>query len=126
MKILLVTIPMPGRGRGWGNGYVGVHPGHPWHGKDYQQLANVECPGGLTYSDSDLPSVSIPDSAGYWWVGFDTYHCWNTPQNSPRSYVVAETEKLAALAAAAVPSAADLCAELIPSCAPYVKPEAAQ
>lgn len=66
-------------------GYVGVQPGHPWHGKQYDELGEwPEVHGGLTYSDfcmegaEDGPGVChIPEPgrpANVWWLGFDCGH----------------------------------------------------
>lgn len=74
-------------------GYVAVHEGHPWHGKDYDDI-QADVHGGLTYSDSQasvreanhgpgvtesltgftesLTGITVPDSL--WWVGFDCGH----------------------------------------------------
>lgn len=66
-------------------GYVGVPPGHPWHGKSYDSLYDAEpCPdvhGGLTFSAPCMGSGPVchvprhgePDNV--WWLGFDTAHC---------------------------------------------------
>lgn len=58
-------------------GYVGVPPGHPWHGVDYSG-ADASVHGGLTYSDRcaghicHVPAPGEPDDV--WWLGFDTAH----------------------------------------------------
>lgn len=55
------------------NGYVEVPEGHPWYGKEYDDI-DVECPGGLTYSEGG-------------WIGFDTLHStdyWPGQQRPPR------------------------------------------
>lgn len=58
-------------------GYVGVPPGHPWHGLGYDQI-DAEAHGGLTYSDScGGPICHVPrlgESDDVWWVGFDCIH----------------------------------------------------
>lgn len=65
-------------------GYVGVPPGHPWHGRDYSDV-DVEVHGGLTYSDlcqeGDVdtePAIChVPEPgrpADVWWLGFDCAH----------------------------------------------------
>jgi hypothetical protein len=65
-------------------GYVGVPPGHPWHGMDAADVpASVH--GGLTYSAPcagghggddyavcHTPEPGRPDNV--WWVGFDCGH----------------------------------------------------
>lgn len=66
-------------------GYVGVPPGHPWHGKDYGDL-DVSVHGGLTYADfcmenageeaiCHVPEPGRPDHV--WWLGFDCGHAWD-------------------------------------------------
>lgn len=58
-------------------GYVAVPPGHPWHGKDRNEL-DVEAHGGLTYSAAchddicHVPKAGEPDDV--WWLGFDCAH----------------------------------------------------
>lgn len=75
---------------GWGNGYIGVSPEHPWFGKDYDNVdANVH--GGLTYARNRAPKQE-PD--GYWWIGFDTAHLNDTQYSCPESYVDSEIESL--------------------------------
>jgi hypothetical protein len=59
-------------------GYVAIPPGHPWHGKSYNDLQDVEVHGGLTYSEMcsgricHVPDPGEPD--GVWWLGFDHAH----------------------------------------------------
>lgn len=53
-------------------GYVKVEPGHPWHGKEYDDVeASVH--GGLTFSEPDLPCDKGGLDDGYWF-GFDCAH----------------------------------------------------
>jgi hypothetical protein len=58
-------------------GYAAVPPGHPLHGKRYDEPA-VEVHGGLTYSDAcsgticHEPKPGEPDNV--WWFGFDCHH----------------------------------------------------
>lgn len=60
-------------------GYVGVPPGHPWHGKGYD-YADASVHGGLTYADKCQAGGHIchvarpgePDDV--WWLGFDCAH----------------------------------------------------
>lgn len=75
---------------GWGNGYIGVPPEHPWYRKDYDDIS-ADVHGGLTYADNHAPKEK-PD--GYWWLGFDTGHLKDTPDNCPESYVDAQIEYL--------------------------------
>jgi hypothetical protein len=74
-------------------GYVGVPPGHPWHGKEYDACQTAErdewgCSGpfvhgGLTFSGAcshgdpahsicHVPGRGEPDDV--WWLGFDCAH----------------------------------------------------
>lgn len=70
-------------------GYVGVPPGHPWHGKLYMEIeGDVEVHGGLTFSslceevsEEDMDTVAaichVPAPgrpAEVWWLGFDCAH----------------------------------------------------
>ena len=81
MKILTHKIKnahLPQNMRGWGNGYIGLPPEHPWYNKHYNDIeCNVH--GGLTYA------ANHPD--GYWWIGFDTAHLYDNIHNCPESYV---------------------------------------
>jgi hypothetical protein len=63
-------------------GYVGVPQGHPWHGKDYDDVG-AEVHGGLTYADlcqegpegetiCHVPAPGEPEPL--WWLGFDCAH----------------------------------------------------
>jgi hypothetical protein len=70
-------------------GYVGVPPGHPWHGKRYQDIEdNVKVHGGLTFSDRCAPKaeadpsryvchIAEPGDPEPWWLGFDCAHAWD-------------------------------------------------
>lgn len=70
-------------------GYVGVSPGHPWHGVDYNGVMvgddeYVDVHWGLTYADKcqhstdpsqhicHIPAPGEPDDV--WWLGFDCAH----------------------------------------------------
>lgn len=62
-------------------GYVGVPPGHPLHGVQYNDAYDVldtDVHGGLTYSDAcaehicHIPAPGEPDAL--WWLGFDCAH----------------------------------------------------
>ncbi len=58
-------------------GYVGLTPGHPWYGKDYDSI-DAEVHGGLTYGGKcggpicHVPQPGEPDDV--WWLGFDCSH----------------------------------------------------
>jgi hypothetical protein len=61
-------------------GYVGVPPGHRFHGRDYGDV-EVEVHGGLTFSDGCAPGPTEASAAichdgtpGVWWLGFDCGH----------------------------------------------------
>jgi hypothetical protein len=66
-------------------GYVGVQPGHKWHGKDWDEVEpHPYVHGGLTYAAfcmegaEDGPGVChVPEPgrpANVWWLGFDCAH----------------------------------------------------
>lgn len=58
-------------------GYIRVPKGHPWHGKEYDDIeANVH--GGLTFAEKDTPCGKGGKDDGYW-VGFDCAHCGDAP-----------------------------------------------
>lgn len=85
-------------------GYVGVAPGHPWHGKDYNDVRNVgtddeyiDVHGGLTYADAcdegsaplgicHIPEPGTPEHL--FWFGFDCAHAWD---RSPQDEVMARS-----------------------------------
>lgn len=52
-------------------GYVRVPPGHPAHGKDYND-PDVEVHGGLTFAEIE-PCTEHEDGVGFWF-GFDCAH----------------------------------------------------
>jgi hypothetical protein len=58
-------------------GYVAIPPGHPWHGKAYDEI-DADVHGGLTYADAcngvvcHAPKPGEPDDV--WWLGFDAAH----------------------------------------------------
>lgn len=58
-------------------GYVGVPPGHPWHGKNYDDVP-CDVHGGLTYAERcQGPLCHVPqpgESDDVWWLGFDCNH----------------------------------------------------
>lgn len=104
-------------------GYVGVAPGHPWHGKAWDCIgASVH--GGITYTEPCIHETGVchvpepGEAEELWWVGFDAAHAWDLSPSSvgqgypfdpgPRdvyrdvAYMRAETEALARQAAEAV------------------------
>lgn len=69
-------------------GYVGVLPGHKWHGVEYDKLGEYpDVHGGLTYSNfcmegaeegpgvCHVPAPGRP--ANVWWLGFDCAHAFD-------------------------------------------------
>jgi len=58
-------------------GYAAVPPGHPLHGKGYDDV-DVDAHGGLTYASAcsghvcHVPKPGEPDDV--WWFGFDCAH----------------------------------------------------
>lgn len=91
-------------------GYVGVPPGHPWHGRDYcdDELDGVEVHGGLTYASPCSGPICHVARAGepadVWWLGFDCIHAgdyapglhrWKADGPPPPEWVRAEVERLA-------------------------------
>lgn len=62
-------------------GYVGVPPGHPWHGKDRNGLGHIDVHGGITYGarcrDEICHTPEPGESDKVWWVGFDCCHAWD-------------------------------------------------
>jgi len=84
--------------KGWGNGYIGVPLGHPWHGKPYDNI-DADIHGGLTYARDHAPNLPAD---GYWWIGFDTLHCDDSLERWPKEAVEAETESLKQQALAAI------------------------
>lgn len=78
--------------------YVGVPNNHPWHGKFYDALGDVDVNGGLTYARSSSTDT-------FWWLGFDCGHaCDLEVGGRPEAFARAEVEKLAKQAMKAWPS----------------------
>jgi hypothetical protein len=67
-------------------GYVGVPPGHPWHGAEYHDI-EADVHGGLTYSrpcdpratpEDGVCHISAPGRPDHiWWLGFDCIHAFD-------------------------------------------------
>lgn len=112
-------------------GYVAVPPGHPWHGKGYDDV-DARAHGGLTYAEKcsggvcHVPKPGEPDDV--WWLGFDCAHLGDFSPvgnsqpyafGSPEEYrdaewVRREVERLAAQAGAARASLAEETGETKP------------
>lgn len=62
-------------------GYAAVPPGHPFHGKDYNDVDDVDVHGGLTYASlcadaiCHVPKPGEPENV--WWFGFDCGHSFD-------------------------------------------------
>ncbi len=59
---------------GYRCGYVRIPPGHPWHGKDYDDI-DADVHGGLTFTHPDEHCGKGGEDDA-WWIGFDCAH-WN-------------------------------------------------
>lgn len=74
------------QGREGGNrcGYVRVPPSHPFHGKGYTDLDDINVHGGLTFAS--IEPCAHDDGVGYWF-GFDCAHSGDAhydPDNLPQ------------------------------------------
>lgn len=82
---------------GWGNGYVVIPKGHPYHGAHYDQFP-VGAPGGLTFGhfvrDCKLWRLGTRVKPDDYIVGFDTGHAFDTLERWPRAAVLAAAEEL--------------------------------
>lgn len=63
-------------------GYVGVPPGHPLHGRAYQEIeVDLSAHGGLTYSkpcSGYICHVAQPGTPeNVWWLGWDFAHAFD-------------------------------------------------
>lgn len=81
LPCLIVRNPM----MGFLCGYVGVPEGHPYFGKDSDEI-DIACHGGLTFSNfcaqddkehgiCHRPAPGEPDKV--WWLGFDCGHAFD-------------------------------------------------
>jgi hypothetical protein len=59
-------------GRRYRCGYVKVEPGHPWHGKGWEDIS-ASVHGGITFHEADVKCEKDGPDSG-WWVGFDCAH----------------------------------------------------
>ena len=80
---------------GWGNGYVAVPVGHKYHGLDYDEIDEITINGGLTLSckaEEFSGNKEVDDSyAGYWVLGFDTCHAYDSLERWSEEEVEKET-----------------------------------
>ena len=74
---------------GWGNGYVRIPEGHEHYGKKYDDI-DYNVHGGLTFSEIIPDNDSQAWPPGHW-IGFDTAHSGDTPQNCSKDYVLSQT-----------------------------------
>jgi hypothetical protein len=83
-------------------GYVGLPPGHPLHGFDYEQAPearDIEVHGGLTFADKcaegseDEPRICHVPAPGrpadVWWLGFDCAHAGDLVPGMQDAYTAA-------------------------------------
>ncbi len=84
---------------GWGNGYVLIDSTHPYFGKEYNEIEDIEVHGGLTYSEqmtdkmAELFGLEKSDIR-MWCFGFDTVHFGDNEVNCSEQFVREETERL--------------------------------
>lgn len=102
----LITPPSPFHrlvvrsdfGYGWGNGYVGVPPGHPWYGRDIDWLdATAHVHGGVTWARharACRANMGFITDRDLWYVGFDTSHYGDNASNCCLTYVIDQTAYL--------------------------------
>lgn len=70
---------------GYRCGYVRVPKGHPWHGKNYNEI-ECEVHGGLTFAEPD----KVCDKGGAddaYWLGFDCAHSGDAPDPALPSHI---------------------------------------
>lgn len=56
---------------GYRCGYVGLPKYHNDYGKPYYKLYDIDCHGGLTFANDNLPELPYSKT---WWIGFDCSH----------------------------------------------------
>ena len=56
--------------------YIEIPKNHRWFGRDYndEELENIECHGGLTYSDNLHHVLGKEKANGRWFIGWDYGH----------------------------------------------------
>lgn len=80
---------------GYGCGYIGVPPDHPWHGMNYEELYKkyeIDVHGGLTWARGSVPQEK--EYTNYWWFGFDTCHPNDNMHNCNENFCKQEIENL--------------------------------
>lgn len=96
--VLSSSLPMFGE---YHCGYVGVPPGHPWHGADYDSVS-AEVHGGLTFSGKTDDARKVDGQPDLYWLGFDLAHLGD--RNLGPDYCAEQAEGLAKQALEAVAS----------------------
>ena len=93
IKTSLVEITwLEGMPHGYGCGYIGIPPEHPWFnktGEEIQELISVH--GGVTWCASYAPRQKFD---GYKWIGFDTAHFGDDEFNCNKSFCEREIESM--------------------------------
>ena len=63
---------------GWGNGYIAIPEGHPWHGIEYDEIPIA----GLTYSqyaeENKHSKMNNKIKHNDWLIGFDTFRSYES------------------------------------------------
>jgi hypothetical protein len=57
-------------------GYVRIPEEHPWYGKEYDDLQDVDCHGGLTFGETVDKEEDSYLPVGHW-IGFDCGHSFD-------------------------------------------------
>lgn len=90
---------------GYANGYVAVPKDHPYYGKHYDDIEDIDIHGGLTFSENgkwcynnyeDLEIIegNKEDLKDCWVFGFDTCHWMDDLGSWPKERVIKETLRL--------------------------------
>lgn len=61
-------------GMGYRCGYARIPSGHPWHGRDHNDIHVENIHGGLTFAEADKPCHKKGEADDAWWIGFDCAH----------------------------------------------------
>jgi hypothetical protein len=73
--------------RGHWCGYVGVEPGHVWHGAEWDRV-DADVHGGVTYAEHCAGNVCHVPEPGepehLYWIGFDCAHAWDVSPSNVR------------------------------------------